>query len=346
MKKIWLLFSLPLSMLYGAMVAIRNSFYLNGIFKRVSFGIPIISVGNLNAGGSGKTPMVILLLAHLSPVSEVAVLSRGYGRKSKGFRWVELDDTAELSGDEPLMIKSKFPKAFVAVCESRVSGVRQMLKDAPQIKIILLDDAFQHLPIQPSLNILLTDHSKPYFMDYPFPAGLLREFRSGNRRADIIVVTKCPEFPDSFVKTKWKQSLHLKPHQQLFFAKYVNGEFKPVQGNLNPQLSTVLVTGIANADPLKDFVSTKLELSQHFCFKDHFSYHRETFEQIARNHPGEINVITTEKDWIKWGPFLNQIQQWNIMIVPVQVTISQHQEFNELLTQLTRNKMNYGQGKT
>lgn len=346
MKKIWLLFGLPLSMLYGAVVAIRNSFYLNGIFKRVSFEIPIISVGNLNAGGSGKTPMVIHLLSQLSPVSEVAVLSRGYGRKSKGFRWVEMEDTAELSGDEPLMIKNRFPKTFVAVCGSRVAGVRQMLKDAPQIEVILLDDAFQHLHIQPSLNILLTDHSKPYFMDYPFPAGLLREFRSGNRRADIIVVTKCPEFPDSFVKTKWKQLLHLKSHQQLFFAKYLNGDFKPMQGNLNPQVPSVLVTGIANADSLKDFASSKLELSQHFCFKDHFLYHRETFDHIAKNYPGEINVITTEKDWIKWGPFLNQIPQWNILIVPVQVTVSQHHEFNEMLTQLTRNKMNYGQGKT
>ncbi|MCL4153106.1 UNVERIFIED_CONTAM: hypothetical protein GTU68_053341, partial [Idotea baltica] len=168
-------------------------FYDSGILKSTSFNVPVISVGNLSVGGAGKTPHVEYLIMLLQDYLNVAVLSRGYKRKSKGFRWVNRKDQVTQTGDEPLQFKRKFPETAVAVCESRNIGIPMMLQGKKDIQTILLDDAFQHRSVVPGLNILLTTYDEPYTRDYLLPSGRLREFRSSAKRADVIIVTKCPD---------------------------------------------------------------------------------------------------------------------------------------------------------
>jgi tetraacyldisaccharide 4'-kinase len=187
------LFLLPFALLYGLVVAIRNLLYDIGIFSSQTFEKSVISVGNLTAGGTGKSPHIEYLLALLLPVSKAATLSRGYGRKTSGFLFVSEKDNYEKTGDEPLQFKKKFTAALVAVDENRKRGIYRILKEHPETEVVLLDDAFQHRSVKPGLNILLTDFSKLYTDDFLLPSGMLREWPSAMKRADIIIVTKTPE---------------------------------------------------------------------------------------------------------------------------------------------------------
>ncbi|MFT4851027.1 MAG: tetraacyldisaccharide 4'-kinase, partial [Sediminicola sp.] len=181
---------IPFSLLYGTVTALRNNFYDSGWFESKSFDIPVICVGNLSVGGTGKSPMIEYLLEFLVKDFRVAVLSRGYKRRTIGFREVLEKSTVHEVGDEPLQFKLNFPKVIIAVCANRQEGIEKLQDRAD---IILLDDAFQHRRVQASTNILLTPFDDLYVNDLVVPAGNLREFSSGAKRADIIVVTKCPE---------------------------------------------------------------------------------------------------------------------------------------------------------
>lgn len=335
MKKIWLFIAWPLSAMYGIILWFRNALYLSGLIRRVSFNVPVIAVGNLIAGGSGKTPMVLYLISRLSTQRKLAVLSRGYGRETRSFRWVNTHDLAIHTGDESLMIKQRFPEVLVAVCESRVEGVKRMLNEFPDIDSIILDDAFQHLHILPAQSILLTTYQRPYFRDYPFPAGLLREFRTGSKRADAIVVTKCPNLPDNTTADQWKKNLKVMENQQLFFAQYHNKHITQVQGEPDQSARTLLITGIAHPQILVDFVKSKWSVDKHYAFNDHHKYGLDTFRNIKTDFPGNVNVITTEKDWVKWTPYLSEIVEWNILMVIVEVQIDRPDEFDGFLNRVT-----------
>ena len=180
-------------MLYWAGTTVRNIFYDLGVLKSISFEVPILSVGNLAVGGSGKTPLVEFLIRELKNEYHIAILSRGYGRKTRGFLWVETNISPEKTGDEPLQIKTKFNDVAVAVCEDRVAGAKRILAEKPEINLVILDDAFQHRAIKPSLQLLLSVYSKPFFYDLLLPAGRLRERRNGAQRADAIIFTKCTD---------------------------------------------------------------------------------------------------------------------------------------------------------
>lgn len=182
----------PFALLYGLTVLVRNGLYQIGFFKSIRFSFPVISIGNLSVGGTGKTPHIEYFIQHLQEYVRIGVLSRGYGRNTRGYRLVQTNDHAELSGDEPVQIKRKFPDTAVAVSENRALGIPQLLKTNPEVQLILLDDAYQHRAIRPALSILLTDYNRPYYQDFLLPVGRLREWRGGARRADAIVVTKCP----------------------------------------------------------------------------------------------------------------------------------------------------------
>ena len=213
----------PIAAIYWLITSIRNWCYDRQLFKSTSFEIPIISVGNLSVGGTGKTPMVDYLINLLSKKYTIAVLSRGYGRKTSGFLWVEKSRSSKEVGDEPLQIKSQYNQISVAVCENRVYGVQQILKEKPETSLIILDDAFQHRRIQPKVSLLLSTYEKPYFKDWMLPAGNLREARIGANRSDAIVLTKCPE---NFEKINQK-------NKPVFYAqsKYTNPEIQtPVFG--------------------------------------------------------------------------------------------------------------------
>src|SRR5690606_12215617 len=206
----------PFSLLYGGITAQRNWFYDIGLLISKAYDFPVICVGNLSTGGTGKSPMIEFLISFLKDEHKIAVLSRGYKRKTTGFREVLKTSMVEEVGDEPLQFKQKFPEVTVAVCEDRQTGIEKLQKTA---EVILLDDAFQHRKVKASLNILLTSFDKLYSNDCMLPAGNLREPKFGAKRADIIVVTKCPENIENTKMEAIKRRLKPKPHQEIYFSK-------------------------------------------------------------------------------------------------------------------------------
>ncbi len=289
---------------------IRNKFYDWNIFASTRFQVPVISVGNLSVGGTGKTPHIEYLIRLLSPDFQVATLSRGYGRKTKGFLLSDNTSTAIDIGDEPLQFKRKYPQLPVAVDEKRVRGIKKLLELFPSIQGILLDDAFQHRAIKPGLSIVLTDFSNPYFEDYVIPSGTLREFRSGIKRADIIIVTKCPEVLLPIERERIEKSVKPLPHQNLYFS-YINyGEFIPFQEEtITPfskayyferHYSIVLLTGIANTQPLEYYLKDKAKTVVSVRFPDHHVFTVNDLEHVKKifDNIASANkiLLTTEKD--------------------------------------------------
>lgn len=259
----------------------RNLFYDLGIFKSTFFDIPIISVGNLAVGGSGKTPMVEYLISELQGEYTIAVLSRGYGRKTKGFVWVEPNLSPTLTGDEPLQIKTKFQTISVAVCEDRVVGVTQILKEKPATTLILLDDAFQHRAIKPSTQLLLSTYNKPFFKDWLLPAGRLRERRNGAKRADAIIFTKCPS---NYNKLYWED----KP---VFYSKIVYQNPK-IEG------SVYGFSGLADDTLFKNHLSKTYDLQGFKSFGDHHNFTQDDMDELIKK-AGGAKLVCTEKDWTK-----------------------------------------------
>ena len=271
----------PLSAIYWLIASVRNWCYDIGILESTSFDIPIISVGNLTVGGSGKTPMVEYLIRNLQDEYTVATLSRGYGRKTKGFRWVEINHSFKETGDEPLQIKTKFEHIAVAVSEDRVAGVKRILAERPEINLILLDDAFQHRAIKPSVQLLLSTYSKPFYKDWLMPSGRLREPRAGAKRADAIIFTKCP---DSFRKLNWADKVVF--HSKISYQKpEIEG---PVYG----------FSGLANNTPFEKHLANSYDLIGFKDFSDHHSFTQSELGNLFKVAKG-ATVVCTEKDWIK-----------------------------------------------
>ena len=219
----------PLSLLYGIITAFRNFLFNNSVLKSNTFEMPIINVGNLSMGGTGKTPHIEYLIRLLSSNYNIATLSRGYKRKSKGFVIAENNSSTNEIGDEPKQYKTKFPETLVTVCENRSLGITEILKSKIKIECVLLDDAFQHRSLKAGLNILLTDYKKLYTRDYVLPSGSLREFRYGAKRADVIIVTKCPKNLSEEEKNRIRNEIKSTKGQHLFFSFIEYGSLK----NLN-----------------------------------------------------------------------------------------------------------------
>ncbi len=287
----------PFSILYGGVTALRNSLYNKGWLKSKSYNLPIICVGNLSTGGTGKSPMIELLVSFLKDDQRIAVLSRGYKRKTTGYREVLKTSAVEEVGDEPLQIKQKFPEITVAVCEDRQIGIDKLQKDAD---VILLDDAFQHRKVNASLNILLTSFDKLYSNDCMLPTGNLREPKFGAKRADIIVVTKCPENISNSEMEKIKLKLRPQVHQQIYFSKIgYNAEIRNAKESkplnyLNDK-KFCLVTGIANPKPLVDFLNKNGLDFEEKSFPDHHNFSAPEIEKLKKH----FLILTTEKDFMR-----------------------------------------------
>jgi len=296
---------LPFSLLYGLIVGTRNLIYRIGVLKSVQFDLPVISVGNLTVGGTGKTPHIEYLLRWLDQYISVAVLSRGYGRKTLGYRPVSVVDTVEQAGDEPLQFKRKFPNVPVSVGESRALGVPELVKRNPEIQCVLLDDAFQHLAVKPGLNILLTEFNRPFTRDWLLPSGRLREGRFEYRRADVIIVTKCPLNLTHRQRTDMIREIDPFPRQRVFFSRYHYGTpfdmLRPdLRRPLDLQTDVLLVSAIANTDYLLQHLGQNVRSVQTLEFSDHHYFEdadmldvRRRFEAV--NSPNKI-ILTTEKD--------------------------------------------------
>ena len=320
----------PFSLLYGLGISLRDLFYRKGLLKGISFDLPIIAVGNLSVGGAGKTPHIEYLIRLLKDYIDVATLSRGYKRKTKGFLEVDPRYNAEKVGDEPLQFKRKFRDVLVTVAENRTFAIPEILKINPETKAILLDDAFQHRSIQPGLNILLTEYSHPFTKDFLLPSGRLREWRSAYQRADIIVVSKCP----NEVSEKEKQAMieEIKPfsHQKIFFSYYRYAKpyyiFNPqYRAELAADVDVLLICAIARADYLIDHLNEQVDSVKVLEYEDHryFSeYDVSHLKKVFDNMPSKKKIIlTTEKDAMRLElhkAFLLE-QQLPVFAIPAEV---------------------------
>lgn len=293
------LFLFPISVVYALVVYVRNFLFDLGIFKAKTFKTPTICVGNLSVGGTGKTPMIEYLIKLLSSEKKVAVLSRGYGRKSKGFQIANAASSVELLGDEPYQIYSKFPEITVAVDGNRSNGIK-ILEETLQPDIILLDDAFQHRKVSPNLSILVTAYTSLYVDDWYLPTGSLRDAKNQSKRATIIVVTKCPETISEAEQQQIIQKLKPLSHQKVLFsflnyAEVLKSETNAIALDRLKDKEITLVTGIANPAPLVSFLLENGIKTSHLSYRDH---HFFTEQEITLFNTKD-GILTTEKDYVR-----------------------------------------------
>lgn len=313
----------PLSVLFGLGVRLRRWLYRHHFLGSAEFDVPVISVGNLSVGGTGKTPMTEWLIRTISPAYRVGVISRGYGRTTRGFIRVHVKLQASQAGDEPLLLKLKYRQTEVAVGEARVIAIPRLLTEAPELKVILLDDGYQHLSVRPQVNILLTSYERPFWKDHLLPMGTLREEASASARAHILIVTKCPDDLDAAGREACLRQIRPKPGQKVFFSGLRYGRPYLLFGgeaSLEPNEKLVLLTGIANAAPLVRQLSAGHELL-HFEFGDHHLFREFELARIAGNYPDQRHWITTEKDAVRLIPFRQWFVQQGITlwVQPVEV---------------------------
>jgi tetraacyldisaccharide 4'-kinase len=295
----------PLSLVYGFFSMVRNWLFDWGILPSQSFDISIISIGNLSLGGTGKTPHIEYLIRLLKGNFCIATLSRGYGRESKGFILGSKKSNIKYIGDEPMQFIKKFDKIKVAVDEKRSRGVRLLIAKVPELDIILLDDAFQHRYVKPGYSILLTDYHHLYFEDMVLPAGRLREFARGAKRADCIIVTKTPKVFSPITRRRIMADIRPKNHQQVFFSYIKYGEPLPVNDHKPETLPSkhsfiLLFTGIADNDLLKEHLGRICNDLTTIEFGDHHKYTLKDLEKIRNRYEGLPSqkklLVTTEKD--------------------------------------------------
>ncbi len=327
----------PFSLLYGELIKYRNIAYEKGIFTSVAFDIPIIVVGNLNVGGTGKSPQIEYLIRLLQNDYKIAVLSRGYKRKSEGFQLADRNSTSEQIGDEPLQFYRKFKDLIVAVDTKRVNGIKQLKNLKLPPNVILLDDAFQHRKVQAGLTILLTAYGNLYVDDTMLPTGYLREKREGAKRAQIIVVTKCHDKLSESEQYKISKKLKPELNQTVFFStiaynESIIGKNDEISISELNEHKVLLVTGIANSKPLEEFLKSKNIEFKHLKFADHHNFTSSDKERIIQNFKNiQANkkiILTTEKDYVR--TFSNDKNQ--LYYLPIKTKfIDNENDFNKLI---------------
>lgn len=324
----WLL---PLSWLYGLGVSIRNQMFDYGLLKSQSFSLPVISVGNLTVGGTGKTPHTEYLVRLLSKEYQVAVLSRGYKRKSKGFVLATADTPMTDIGDEPYQMKQKFPQIHMAVDRNRCHGIQQLREDhvKPSTEVIILDDAFQHRYVQAGLNILLMDYHRLIYLDQLLPAGRLREPLSGRMRADIVIVTKCPPDITPAERQNIVQNLRLEKRQKVFFTTYKYPDtLKELSDN------PLLVTGIASPRQMVYDLNKLISKFELMSFPDHHNFTQQDIEDIRTRAAGRT-ILTTEKDATR----LHGLDHMKVIPIEVEFLDGKGEEFDRLITHFVQQNL-------
>lgn len=325
----------PFSVLYDAVTSVRNHLYDTGIRPSATFDVPVIGVGNLSVGGTGKTPMIEHLIRLLGDEYRIATLSRGYGRKTKGIRIASEKEDASTIGDEPMQFYQKFrDKAVVAVGEERVLAVPYILDQHPDLTLILLDDAFQHRRVKPSFQILLTDHHNLFVNDYLLPAGRLRESRTGASRADVIVVTKCPPNISDDEMISIESSIRRYSRKAVFFTSICYGNVLPCNSApASKPEKIILVTGIANPLPMEEYLRKNYRLVKQFAFPDHHAYSRKDLQSICDAAAGEnAAVVTTEKDAVKMDVGVFDTRSVPLYYLPIEMEfLKSGKEFDEMV---------------
>lgn len=339
---------LPFALLYGIVVMIRNWMFDKKYLKSAAFNFPLICVGNLAVGGTGKSPMVEYLIELLSPQFEIGTLSRGYKRKTKGYALANENTTALEIGDEPMQFHSKFPHVAVAVGEERLVAIPQLLQDKPNLQAIILDDAFQHREVRAGFNIVLTEYSNIYTQDFFLPTGDLRDEWKSAKRADVIIVTKCPADISQDKKYKVIRSLKPLPHQHLYFTTIEYGTPYHITNTTDEWILTtndevLLTCGIANPKPLKEYLLNTVHTYYQKDFSDHHIFSiddlneiKERFESI--NTKRKI-ILTTEKDAVRLVKFTEELKDLPLYVIPVKhrFLFDDTEQFNQLVTSFISN---------
>ena len=335
------LFLFPLAIIYGRILALRNWLYERKIIGAVTFNLPIICVGNLSVGGTGKSPMVDYLVTFLKNEYPIATLSRGYKRRTSGYVLANEQTTAIEIGDEPMQFHLSHPDIAVSVCEKRIEAIPQLLYDKPETKLVILDDAFQHREIVAGFNIVLTDYSNLYTRDYFLPTGDLRDQKQSAERADVIVVTKCPPSLSQQERFEIMGEINPMPHQHVFFTSIqyetpyhiVTKEEKTLSKNAE----VLLVCGIANPHPLTDYIHEATKTYDALFYSDHHIYTIENLNEIEERF-GQIRddqkmILTTEKDAVRLIKFKEKVSNWPLYVLPITVgfLFDQEHQFKSLV---------------
>lgn len=331
---------LPFAMLYDLVTDIRNRLYDQGLKPSTSFDVPVIGVGNLAAGGTGKTPMVEYLVRLLAGNRPVATLSRGYGRKTRGFRMVNVTDDASTVGDEPWQLYDKYhDRITVSVGEERALAIPLLVHELPDEPVIILDDSFQHRRVKPGFQVLLTEYGRPFYDDYVLPYGRLREGPEGASRADVIVVTKCPDNLEEEAIMNIEKEVQTYSTRPVFFSHIRYGEpaaFGNHQEPFNPRV--VLVSGIANHGVLEAYVRRHFDLVKHVVYRDHHRYTVSDVQSIAtwmRQQSAPVCLLTTEKDKAKLHDprFADILRGLPIFYLPIEMEFLRNgKDFDTLVT--------------
>lgn len=332
----------PFSLLYALIIWIRNIFFDKGWIGSSSFNLPLVGIGNLSAGGTGKSPMVEFILSKFSHQYKLAVLSRGYKRKTSGYALANDQSTALEVGDEPMQFYRKFPSVTIAVGEERIVAIPQLLHDKPETEVIILDDAFQHRYVKPGLNILLTDFNNLFTRDWFLPTGDLRDLPSGYKRANIIVISKCPPHLSELHKKEIEKEIKPLQHQHLFFTSIEYGVPYHIVSKstktLNNKTEALLVSGIANPKPLKKYLSDNTSAYYEMLYNDHHIFSIDDFKDIRKRFESisadEKMIVTTEKDAMRLDKFKNDLISYPLYVIPIEIKFlfGEEQRFTELIT--------------
>ncbi len=344
----------PLSIIYGLVVGIRNKLFDISVLKSKEFPIPIISVGNITVGGTGKTPHIEYLIELLSKEYKVAVLSRGYKRKSRDFVIANINTPVSQIGDEPWQLKEKYPNVTIAVDRNRVRGIERLMKELPDLDIILLDDAFQHRYVKPGISILLIDYSRPILKDHIMPYGWLRESSSERFRADIILFSKSPEIIKPIDRRVLVKHLDVLANQHVYFTSIAYCEPQPVFTDTQLEItykkiaaenySILLVTGIANPAPLKAELEKYTDNFKMISYPDHHFFTQNDLRKIhneLETLPGDKKIIlTTEKDMARLKEFASIMlgpNQWFYIPIHIAFHPTEDESFNKYIFHYVKN---------
>jgi tetraacyldisaccharide 4'-kinase len=340
----------PLALVFGLVLRIRNYLYDRNVLKSTGFNIPIINVGNLSVGGTGKSPMVDYLVALLKREYRAATLSRGYKRRTKGYLLASDNSTAVEIGDEPMQFHLRHPEVAVAVGEERLEAVPQLLYDRPSTELIILDDAFQHRAIKPGLNILLSDYNNLYTRDFYLPTGDLRDNVSSASRADLIIITKCKNDLSEEEAKNLLVEIGPLPQQQLFFSAITYGllyhlvSLSPRTFSKNSEV--LLVCGIANPEPLTNYLNEQTSSYDAMYFKDHHIFSiddlREIRNRFEKMQASDKLIVTTEKDAVRLIKFKQELKDLPFFVLPISVgfLFNGRDKFNDLIINFIRDFKN------
>jgi len=336
----------PFAAIFRIATGIRNHLYSIGHKKSFQFEVPVINVGNLNIGGSGKTPAIEYLIRLLQKRHHIATLSRGYGRRTRGLRFAQESDNAVTLGDEPYQFYRNFKDRIkVVVGEDRAFAIPNILHEFPDTSVVLLDDAYQHRRVNPHFNILLTDYEKPFYSDHLLPMGRLRESRKEAARADVVIITKCTDKLNGEIQDQMsREVMSYAGKKPVFFSSILYGYPRPFQASSDSiTKKVVLVSGIAKPEPLEEYVKSEFDLVKHFKFRDHHLYSAKDVAHLvnfAKDQGEQVSLLTTEKDMVRLldSKFTDLLKKLNCFYLPIEMKFIQNgAEFDRLVIDAIEN---------